>query len=409
MWFSVHGPIIAIQDHKAYAAASSYADVSNVSEAWYKLVYARNYSDAAYAMDTLAMFPQNVMVADTSGNIYFQRTGRVPKRAAGYDWTRPVDGSLLETHWTEMHPSSELLQLLNPEVGYMQNCNVPPDAMIPDSPFSIDDYPAYTRAIKRLADDDSVTTEDAMSIINDIKPFGADRWVEVLLRAHTYHGGQFSKNLNYVAAIKSIKAWDFALAHDSSAALKYFYWRKQMELDLSEKELRRALDGIDDWYASAEGRAQNAINLDELPLEAMLSSFINSVDSMQRIHGSIDAVYGDRFRVGRGDKSWPVGGGGESGTSTLRSMGYDELRKDGTQWGARGQTSTQVVVLSKPIKSWVYLPLGQSDRENSPHFDDQAEKLFSNRQMKSSWWMPEELKHNIKSRTRLNYPGLKGN
>ena len=39
------------------------------------------------ALDTLALFPQNVMVADTAGHIYYQRTGRVPRRPDGYDWS----------------------------------------------------------------------------------------------------------------------------------------------------------------------------------------------------------------------------------------------------------------------------------------------------------------------------------
>lgn len=424
LWFSLHGPIIAIQEGKAYAAASSYAEVANVSEAWYRLVYAKNYSDAAYAMDTLAMFPQNVMVADTAGNIYYQRTGRVPRRAAGYDWTRPVDGSLLETRWTAMHHSSELLQLLNPEQGFMQNCNVPPDAMLPHSPFSLEDYPDYiyssaeygaefsgwtnqrgARAIERLLADDSVTAEDAMSIINDIRPFGVERWVQVLLQAHEQFGRKYRRNKDYGIAIEELVSWNLELDRGSSAALKYFYWRKQLAADFNEKDLHLIESVIDDWYATVEGRRQKNIAMEQLPGKKLLQSFVNGLKEMKQLHGSIAAVYGDRFRVGRGAISWPVGGGGDYGTRTLRSVGYGELKDDATQWGTRGQTSTQVVILSKPIKSWIYLPLGQSDREDSPHYDDQAEKLFSQRKFKSSWWTPEELLGNIKSRTVLKYAG----
>lgn len=424
LWFSVHGPIIAIQEGKAYAAASSYAEVANVSEAWYKLAYARNYSDAAYAMATLAMFPQNVMVADTSGNIYYQRTGRVPRRADGYDWTRPVDGSLLETFWSEMHDSSDLLQLLNPEQGFMQNCNVPPDAMFPHSPFSLADYPDYiyssaeygeefsgwtnqrgARAIESLLADDSVTAEDAMRIINDIKPFGAERWVQVLLHAHEQFGKKYKRNKNYETAIKELVSWNLELDKESSAALIYFYWRKQLATDFSTKDLHLIKSVIDDWYASVEGRRQKNIALEELPGKELLKSFVNGLKEMKQVHGSIAAEYGDRFRVGRGAISWPVGGGGDFDTRTLRSLGYGELKDDATQWGIRGQTSTQVVVLSKPIKSWIYLPLGESDRSDSPHYDDQAEKLFSQRKLKSSWWTPEELLGHIKSRTVLKYTG----
>jgi len=422
--FSLHGPIIAIQNRKAYAAASSYAEVSNVMEALYKLVYSRNYSDAAYALDSLALFPQNVMVADTSGNIYYQRTGRVPRRAAGYDWSRPVDGSLLETTWSDMHHASELLQLLNPEQGFMQNCNIPPDAMLPNSPFSPEDYPDYiygsaeygenlsgwtnqrgARAIERLLADDSITAAEAMSIINDIKPFGAERWVRVLLQAHEQIGGKFKRNKDYNVAIEEMASWNLELDKNSSAALKYFYWRKQIEADFHGRELGLIKSVIDDWYASANGRPAKNIRLEQLPGDELLKSFAKGLKEIKKAHGSITAVYGDRFRVGRGANSWPVGGGGAYGTRTLRSMGFGDLRDDGTQWGTSGQTSTQVVVLSKPIKSWIYLPLGQSDRNTSPHYDDQAEKLFSSRELKSSWWTPEELSGNIKSRTVLKYEG----
>ena len=72
-----------------------------------------------------------------------------------------------------------------------------------------------------------------------------------------------------------------------------------------------------------------------------------------------------------------------------------------TRFGRGGQTSTQVVVLSDPPQSWIYIPLGQSDRADSPHFDDQAQKAFGPRQLKPSWWLPEDLAAHIESRTEL--------
>ncbi|MYK06082.1 MAG: penicillin acylase family protein, partial [Gammaproteobacteria bacterium] len=65
------------------------------------------------------------------------------------------------------------------------------------------------------------------------------------------------------------------------------------------------------------------------------------------------------------------------------------------------QTSTQIVVLSEPIQSWLYLPTGQSDRPDSPHYSDQSETVFSDRELKPSWWLPEDLAGNIESRTEI--------
>lgn len=419
LWFSHHGPIIALRDGKAYAGATSYADLATTSGAWYDLNYAKDYHGAIEAMDTLSVFPQNVMVADTSGNIYFQRTGRVPRRSMDYDWARPVDGSTSKSEWQGVHPAADHLQVLNPPQGYMQNCNIPPDAMMPNSPFSLDkhlDYlysgPGYgsaragwtnqrgARAIELLQADDSVTAAEAMAIINDVKPFGADRWLDVLRRAHKAHGKSYKDDALYTAGIEDLLAWDGALSRDSSGALKYVYWRDAIA---SSKELRGALEnGIDDWYAIVEGRRPKSINVSKQHLEEAAKAFSDAMATLYDEWGTLDVVYGDRFRVGRDSASWPVGGGSGSGSRTLRTMGYSGQKDDGTNWGRSGQTSTQIVVLSKPIKSWIYLPIGQSDRPGSTHYRDQAEHLFSKRELKPSWWMPEDLKGHIESTTYLD-------
>jgi hypothetical protein len=107
--------------------------------------------------------------------------------------------------------------------------------------------------------------------------------------------------------------------------------------------------------------------------------------------------------VGRDDDSWPVagGGGGQVGLTTLRNLSWTGERDDHTRRGRSGQTSTQIVELSDPPKSWMYIPLGESDRADSPHFDDQAEKVFAARQLKPTWWLPDELAAHVESRTVL--------
>jgi acyl-homoserine lactone acylase PvdQ len=86
---------------------------------------------------------------------------------------------------------------------------------------------------------------------------------------------------------------------------------------------------------------------------------------------------------------------------SLRSVDYGAERADHTRWGRAGQTSTQVVVLGKPVRSWTALPIGESDRPESPHYRDQAESLFSERRLKPTWYAPEELAQHIESRQVL--------
>jgi acyl-homoserine lactone acylase PvdQ len=307
--------------------------------------------------------------------------------------------------------------VLNPEQGYMQNCNIPPDAMMEDSPFRLADQPHYlfssfqyggsldgwinqrgARAVELLAADDSVTAEEAIAYITDVHPFGAERWIEALRMADQRFGADLVDHPHYRAAMDDVLAWDGRLTVDSTGGLKYALWREQLEEDHG-----RVDPGIDDWYTIVTGEQPAPLELTDQELRAALASFVKVIERLVGFTGSLDATYGDRYRVGRGDASWPVGGGGGFGTTTLRNVGYGEQREDGTRWGVRGQTSTMVVVLTNPPQSWMYLPLGQSDRPDSPHFSDQAEKAFSPRTLKPSWWLPKELAGHIESRTVLEW------
>ena len=423
VWFSHHGPIVARHDGKAYAAKISNVDVLFANELTHELNFGTDYQAAVRGLGAQTMVSQNVMVADTSGNIYYHRAGRVPRRPPGYDWSLPVDGSTSATEWLGFHPSSDNLQVLNPKQGYMQNCNIPPDAMIVDSPFDPEDHLPYlfashaygaelsgwtnqrgARALELLAPDDSVTAADAIAIVNDVVPYGADRWIEALRRADEKLAGEKAGTPFYREALDEILSWDRKLEADSTGALVYDFWRRQLLEDLGEERLREIASGIDDWYAIVEGETRSPLTVTEDAERAFLSSFATAAGRLVGQHGDLTAVYGDRHRVGRGDRSWPVGGGGGSGllgTSTLRVVRYLPEREDGTVWGESGQTSTQVVVLTDPPRSWIYVPLGQSDRPDSPHYSDQAAGPFSHRQLKPSWWQPEELVGHIESRTVL--------
>ena len=424
LWFSPHhGPLIAQQGDEAFAARIAYGDLVTL-EAWRTFNLAEDYTGAVAAMDSLTLFPQNVMVADTSGNIYYQRTGRVPRRPAGFDWSLPVDGSTSASEWNGFHPASDHLQVLNPRQGWMQNCNIPPDAMMPESPFQLADHvdylfsgPGYgreragwtnqrgARAVELLAGDDSVTAEEAMAYINDVQPYGAERWLEALRQAHEAVGeARYAEHQHYDAAIDDLLGWNGALQADSSGALKFDLWKEQVFAEENRDAGAALGDEIDQLYLTAvQRREAPEIELDAAESGLLVDAFARAMDVLVEKYGSLQATYGDRYRVGRGEQSWPVGGGGgRGGTTTLRNMGYGAERDDFTRWGRSGQTSTQVVVMTEPPQSWMYLPLGQSDRPDSPHFADQAEKLFSQRELKPTRWRPEELAGHTTSRTVLD-------
>ena len=227
----------------------------------------------------------------------------------------------------------------------------------------------------------------------DIEPFGYQRWLQALR--------QTTREENEL--MQQLLAWDGQLHKDSSAALLYYLWRSALNDHPDAASIRTQLD---DHYAIIEQRPAATFDLNPSQLQVLLQAWHQAerkYAGLQGHFGRSNPTWGDVFRVGRDGVSWPVSGGGGDhlGLTTLRTMGYAEADDQQQRQGVRGQTSTQLVVLSEPIQSWVYLPVGQSDRPDSPHYRDQAETVFSNRTLKPSWWLPEDLAGHIESRTVL--------
>jgi acyl-homoserine lactone acylase PvdQ len=424
---SHHGPIVARAPGKAYAAALAYADEVGYLESKYWFMVAEDYRGAIKALEVRQIMPQNVMVADTAGNIYYQRTGRVPIRPDGYDWSRPVDGSTSATAWRGIHPVEDLISLLNPEQGYMENNNVGPDTMLVGSPLQPSRYLPYLynqpalhthqRGSSALAQLDAVPRFDRESfkrLALDDHVYQSERWIAELARAAAAPGralGDTAKTM-----LERLRAWDGRSSAGSNGALLYYAFRHAL-VETAGKEKARALAAqIDDYLAplrSAPG-FEAPLPPGHLAAAEDRALLVQALEAgavwMSRRAEGLDATFGDHFRAGRldasDDVSWPVGGGTlqDEGIATVRSIGFGAERADGTRWGERGQTSTEVVFLTTPIESFTQPPIGQSDRPDSPHYRDQLEKLLSPARLKPTWFEEAELRQgHIRSEERVTY------
>ncbi|MEJ2758033.1 MAG: penicillin acylase family protein [Anaerolineales bacterium] len=88
---------------------------------------AQNWDDFRTAASKFHVPAQNLMYADTAGNIGYQMPGDIPLRASG-DGRLPVPGWTDDYEWTGYVPFEELPYTLNPESGYIVAANnqVPP-------------------------------------------------------------------------------------------------------------------------------------------------------------------------------------------------------------------------------------------------------------------------------------------
>jgi len=392
-----HGPIFARKDNKAYAMALAYVDRAGLMEELYKVHTARSLDQIKAALSSCELMPQNIMIGTVDGDTFYVHDGRVPIRNHNLPTDRPVPGNDSKNDFAGMHPFSDLVQITNPPGGYMQNCNVPPVHMMRSGPMTAESAkrpylyfgagrPSHQRAEtvnEVLSADDSLTLDEAMDLAFCTQILGSDKWQQRLATAWK-SANAAAKSGDTAKVYANIQDWNRRADPDSTGALSYYAFKMGLG-----------------------GKTAEAVDVPkELKDEELVAALVKAAEWLQDKPGGVAAKYGDVFRVARkdGKQSYPVGGGSvkEAGMATPRAISYDNV--DGKKIGHGGQTSTQIVVLSKPPKSYMVVPLGHSDHPESDHWDDQASKLFSAGKAKDTHFMDREgLKPHVTSTKLLEY------
>ncbi|HVU86385.1 MAG TPA: penicillin acylase family protein [Pirellulales bacterium] len=392
-----HGPVVARKDNKAYTMALAYIDCAGLMEELYKVHTARNMDQIKAALSTCELMPQNIMIGTVDGDTFYVHDGRVPVRNHGLPTNRPVPGNVSKNDFAGIHPFEDLPQVTNPKAGYMQNCNVAPAVMMRGSPMTkesakrpylyYDDgrgnHQRAEMVTEILHTDNSVTLEEAIDLAFCTQVLGAEKWQDRIAQAWQTASAD-AKTPDVQAVVANIRDWNRRSDPGSKGAIAYYAFKQ-------------ALGG-----KTSEAVAVPA----ELSDADIVAALAKGAEWLRSKVGGVDARYGDVFRVARkdGKQSWPVGGGSlkEAGMATPRAISFGNVGEQ--KIGHGGQTSTQIVVLSKPPRSYMVLPLGESDHPETGHWDDQAAKLFSEGKAKDTYFMDlDALKPHVTSTATLAF------
>jgi acyl-homoserine-lactone acylase len=282
----------------------------------------------------------------------------------------------------------------------MQNCNISPGTMMPNSPLTPDRYPSYiyntswdssnTRGRRFLEimeemDKVQVTEEDALRIATDVKIQGMDVWQQALVDAYKAHSEDFE---DLTEAVKIIEEWDHQADIDSVGMTVFLAWWI-FGRELGDEIPRRLIQ---------EGKPVPADGQ-----RAMLTALRQAKSYMQKTYGSIRVPWGDVHRLKRGERTWPLAGISKHGLVTLRAVSSGDPDEAGVMYARGGQFCTTVIFLEHPVRSYSAVPYGQSENPDSPHYKDQAEKLFSKGLLRPTWYQKEELMEHIGSKRVLTF------
>jgi penicillin amidase len=224
-------------------------------DAVFELNRAKNFTEFRAAAAHFEVPSQNLIYADTAGNIGYQAPGTIPIRKGGRDGSMPAAGWLSSNGWQGYIPQDELPYEYNPKRGYIVTANQAVIDPRKDKLFLTKDW-GYGARSQRINDLIESKTKDGGKISSDdMRTMQMDNSSEIA-KLLTPYLLKIDVSDPYIReAQKLLEGWDYTQESDSAAAA-YFngVWRNILRLAFGNKmpkELR--VEGSCLYVRSADG------------------------------------------------------------------------------------------------------------------------------------------------------------
>jgi penicillin amidase len=357
--YTMHGPII-YEDrahNRAYALRWVGSEPGTAGYlAGLAVARAGNWNEFVAAMERYKVPSENIVYADTEGNIGWQAAGMAPIRK-NWAGVLPVPGDTGDYEWEGFRRAAELPRSYNPSTHFIATANhniLPAGYKIPLGyewalPFRFHRIEEMLGAKKKLSVDDFERMQQ------DVASLPARRFQAILRKWTPEPGTREAK------AVEQVLAWDGNLLARSEPALIYEYWMAQLPRavfgpdigpDVDLETLLRALEENPDPKALA---VSLGAALDQAAREAgpeMESWHWGAVHQI-RFHHPLGVPAFDRGPIPRPGDAYTV-----NATSGARF----------TQ--TNGASYRQVLDLSDWDRSVMTNVPGESGDPESPHYDD---------------------------------------
>ncbi|MGN8026334.1 penicillin acylase family protein [Microbacterium sp. 22242] len=366
-------------------------DPGTTSTAIFAMNTANDFAGFRHAASLFDVPAQNLIYADTKGNIGYQTPGRLPIRGAGNGYF-PQPGWSSAYDWTGYIPFDQLPVSYNPDDGYIVTAN---NAIVPDSyPYFLSkdwDYgyraARITELIQRTAKQHPLTAQD----MRDIQ-FDQQSWIGKQL------SGAFTKVPLHGAGVKRavamLTSWDAQATADSpAAAYANVLWQNLARNIFQNRETPLPMDG--------QGRLFTVVGamLDKPddPLWTNPRIGVSGRDEMLAL--SAEQAYDELVKAQGSDQSrWNWGDLhaitltqqtlGKSGIAPIEwlfnrgpyPVGGGSSLVDATGWQLGDSYATTTVPSMRMVvdlsnldhSSWIHLT-GASGHAFSPHYTDQTD------------------------------------
>ncbi len=393
MYRTHHGPITHAVGGQWTASAMMWEPVKALKQSFVR-TKKDGYKGFREMMDIRTNSSNNTVYADAEGNIAYFHGNFVPKRDVQFDYSQPVDGSNPKTDWQGLHTVDENILVLNPENGWIQNCNSTPYTSALEFSPKKEDYPYYmsrdqenfrgVHAIELLKNRKEYTLDGLISLAHDPYLPAFEALIPGLIKAYNNHD---DKNPKLQEAITILEHWDYKTSKESIAmTLAHFYGMKYYR-NGKFPEGMTTMERVQFWGSEPGEQLQ----IFEATIDHLVEDFgtwkmpWGEVNRYQRLNGDIRQAFNDSLPS--------VGVGFASGTwGALAAYGARYNNNTKKIYGTRGNSFAAVVEFGDKVKAKTILAGGQSGDPKSPHFDDQTERYIDMEWKEAAYYKEDVLK-----------------
>jgi acyl-homoserine-lactone acylase len=407
---TVLGPVIYQKHGRIYVLRTPQDGEFRAGEQFLRLIQSTNLEEWTEAMRLRAHPGSNFTYADADGNIFYIWNAAIPIRPHPAGGNLAIPATRMDQVWTELHDLKSLPQLLNPAGGYLRDENDGPWFTNMREPLDPEDYPDYfeenefglrsQHSVLLLDNDARLSLEDVVRLKHSYRILLADRVKNEMIQAVRKLDETLPAHSGRNAALALLESWDNTASPESRGSVLFTEWWRIYSESLPAGTAGAADDDAEPFAEpwSADRPMDTPRGLAYPGLAARL--FDDAVDETVRRFGSLDVAWGTVHRVRRGSVDEPVGGC-PGALGCFRVLNFTD-ESDGRRSVDGGDGWVIAVEFTDPPRAYSILGYGQSAREESPHYADQA-ALFARGEMKSVAFTRESVERGAIRRYRPGY------
>ena len=396
-----HGPVTQLTNGKWTSTAMNWSP-SKALEQSYLRTKTTSLEDFKNVMKLRTNSSNNTVYADAQGNIALFQGNFIPKRDVQFNYDQPVDGSNPATDWQGLHSVEESIQVINPDNGWVQNCNSTPFTSALEFSPKKENYPYYmstepenfrgVHAIKVLTGRSGYTLDKLIETAYDPYLPAFEKLIPGLVEAFDKSGKKYA---SLKPAVDVLRTWDMKVLSESvGMSLAHFYLSIYMREGKRDPEME-LIDVVN--YFGTESPLDERLEIFSATIKKMTEDFgtwnvpWGEINRLQRLNGDIKQNFDDSkpsIPVGMASGNW-----GALASFGMRGMPTSTKKIYGTY----GNSFVAVVEFGDKVKAKSILAGGQNSDPASPHFYDQAQP-YADRQFKDVAYYKEDVEKRAKKK-----------